>query len=235
MVAAPGGQPRTVAVSLPFTGRWKVENSPARRVPSHGSHLLATTYAIDFVGVDERGRSAPGVSWRTALATEPPELYFAFGQPVLAPVSGEVVTVHEGEEDHAGRRSPLTLVPYLWGQAARYRRGTGALAGNHLTIATPSPTGGTDYVAVMHLRAGTTRVRVGQFVQEGEHLADCGNSGNSTQPHVHVQAMDDADPRTARGLPMAFRLFDEKPARAREFTARRNAVPGEGSIVAPPH
>lgn len=234
MATTAGGQVRTVTVSLPFTGRWKVENSPARRVPSHGSHLLATTYAIDFVGVDERGRTAPGVSWRTALATEPPELYFAFGRPVLAPVSGHVVSVHEGEQDHAGRRSPLTLVPYMLGQAGRLRRGTAALAGNHVTIAATSPAG-TDFVTVMHLRAGSTRVRVGQYVHEGARLADCGNSGNSTQPHVHLQAMDDADPRAARGLPLAFRAFDEQPARATEFTTRENAVPGEGSIVAPPH
>ena len=38
-------------MSLPFTGMWKVENSPRRRVPSHGTHLLATTYAIDFVEI----------------------------------------------------------------------------------------------------------------------------------------------------------------------------------------
>ncbi|MDK1361926.1 hypothetical protein QNO00_16870 [Arthrobacter sp. zg-Y1219] len=64
------GQDGTVAVSLPFTGKWKVENSPLRRAPSHGTHLLATTYAIDFVGVDDAGRSAPAVTWRTAFVGE---------------------------------------------------------------------------------------------------------------------------------------------------------------------
>ena len=80
---------RTVEVSLPFSGGWKVENSPRRRIPSHGTNLLATTYAIDFVGVDDQDRSAPGVSWRTVDSTEPPELFFVFGRPVLSPVSGE--------------------------------------------------------------------------------------------------------------------------------------------------
>jgi hypothetical protein len=57
-----------VELALPFTGTWLVQNSPARRVPSHGTHLFATTYAIDFVAV--RGRRTADVrDWRTALGT----------------------------------------------------------------------------------------------------------------------------------------------------------------------
>ena len=32
---------------------------------------------------------------------------------------------------------------------------------------------------------------MGQSVVRGEPLACCGNSGNSTEPHVHLQAMDE--------------------------------------------
>ncbi|MGO3279506.1 MAG: M23 family peptidase, partial [Brevibacterium aurantiacum] len=39
-------------MDYPFTGRWLVQNSPANRVPSHGTRLFATSYAIDFVPVD---------------------------------------------------------------------------------------------------------------------------------------------------------------------------------------
>ncbi|GAA3287441.1 hypothetical protein GCM10017708_04710 [Arthrobacter citreus] len=221
---------RTVMMSLPFTGTWKVENSPRRRVPSHGTHLLATTYAIDFVGVDDAGRTAPGASWRTAFGTEPPELFFGFVRPILAPVSGEVVTVHDGEADHDARRSQLALIPYMLGQPARLRQGAGAIAGNYILIQMP----GGAVVGVMHLQASSIRVRTGQHVREGEHIAACGNSGNSTQPHVHVQAMDGIDPWTARGLPLSFRSFGEKPARARTFTDRRNTVPDEASVVRVP-
>jgi hypothetical protein len=51
----------TTAVDLafPFTGRWLVQNSPANRTPSHGTTLFATTYAIDFVPVNDLGRTAP--------------------------------------------------------------------------------------------------------------------------------------------------------------------------------
>ena len=219
---------RIVGVSLPFTGKWKVENSPRRRVPSHGSDMLGTTYSIDFVGVDEHDRTAPSVSWRTVLSTEPPELFFAFGRPILAPVSGRVVAVHQGEIDHGARRSQLTLIPYALGQAARLRQGTGAIAGNYVTI---SPPGSGVFVAVMHLKADSIRVSVGQEVREGEQIASCGNTGNSTQPRVHMQAMDSADPWTARGLPMHFRRFGEKPVRGQRFILHEDAIPDEASTV----
>ncbi|MCQ1946053.1 M23 family metallopeptidase [Arthrobacter sp. zg-Y1116] len=218
-------------VSLPFTGKWKVQNSPLRRVPSHGTHLLATTYAIDFVGVDDAGRSAPAVSWRTAFGTEPPELFFAFGRPILAPVSGRVVTVHDGEADHEARRSQLALIPYVLGQQARLRQGAGAIAGNYVLIETAD---GGPVVGVMHLRSGSIRVGTGEHVREGQPLGDCGNSGNSTQPHVHVQAMDGTDPWTARGLPLVFRSFGEKPARGSTFIPRENMLPEEASTVEAP-
>ena len=190
-----------VLLDFPFRGRWMARNSPARRVPSHGTHLLGTTYAVDFIAVDERGRSAPR-GWRAALATEPPERFRGFGVPVLAPVAGTVVAVHDGEFDHEARRSQLALVPYALGQAARVRGGAPAIAGNHVVVA-PSPGG--PFVLLAHLRSGSVRVSAGDVVAVGAEVGRCGNSGNSTQPHVHVQATDSLDwPRT-RGLPIAFR------------------------------
>ena len=46
---------------------------------------------------------------------------------------------------------------------------------------------------------------VGDRVPEGTVVGACGNSGNSTQPHLHVQATDSTDWDRARGLPIAFR------------------------------
>lgn len=48
-----------VVLEFPFRGLWMARNSPARRVPSHGTHAFGVTYAIDFVAVDE-GRSPGG-------------------------------------------------------------------------------------------------------------------------------------------------------------------------------
>lgn len=190
-----------VVLNLPFRGRWLTQNSPARRVPSHGTDLFGVTYAIDFVAVDGHGRSAPR-TWRSLLTTESPHLFRGFGLPILAPEGGVVVEVHDGEVDHEARRSQPTLLRYALTQASRVRLGIGAIAGNHVVIAL-SPSG--PYVGVVHLRCGSVRVGLGDRVRAGDQIGECGNSGNSTEPHVHVQVTDSTDWAGARGLPLAFR------------------------------
>jgi hypothetical protein len=219
-----------IVIALPFEGRWLARNSPARRVPSHGTDLLGGRYAIDFVGVDNRRRTADRRDWRTFLSTEPVERFFAYGRPILAPADGIVVKAHDGEIDHVARRSQLILVPYALGQPARLRQGVTAIAGNHLIIALQQSS---EFVALVHLRAGSIRVAVGDEVTEGQSIAECGNSGNSTQPHVHVQVMDSPDVSVARGVPMAFRRFREWPHSAKQFQVRESGLPGEGAVVEP--
>ncbi|WP_136707634.1 M23 family metallopeptidase [Agromyces sp. H66] len=221
---------RPVELALPFTERWLVQNSPARRVPSHGTDLFGGRYAIDFVGVDERRRTAGVRGWGTLFGTEPPERFFAFGRPILAPADGVVVAVHDGEPDHDARRSQLALVGYMLGQAERAREGIGAIAGNHVIIALRDVGA---FVALVHLQAGSLRVAVGDAVTTGQQLGACGNSGNSTQPHVHVQVMDGPDPSVARGVPMAFRNYREWPAGASEPYAVASGIPREGAVVEP--
>jgi murein DD-endopeptidase MepM/ murein hydrolase activator NlpD len=187
---------------------------------------MATTYAIDLVPVDARGRSAAARDWRTILATEPPERFLGFGVAVLAPASGTVVHVHDGEPDHAARRSQLSLIPYMLGQAGRLRRGVASLAGNHVILELAS---GRGYVALAHLRRGSTCVDPGEVVHPGHQLAACGNSGNTTQPHVHLQVMDGADPMTASGVPMAFTRFREYRRGSSGIVVA--GLPAEGSII----
>jgi hypothetical protein len=219
-----------IVISLPFEGRWLARNSPARRVPSHGSDLLGERYAIDFVAVGEGRRTSVRHDWRTLLASEPADRFVAFGRPILAPVDGVVVTAHDGEPDHEARRSLPAAVPYLLGQAARLREGLSAIAGNHVVIALP---GGRAFVALVHLRSGSLLVRPGETVATGQPVAQCGNSGNSTQPHVHVQVMDSADLSLARGLPMAFRDYREWTSRRAQPQVRASGMPGEGAVVEP--
>ncbi len=224
----PGGQGEPVMLRLPFDGRWLAQNSPARRVPSHGTDLLGGRYAIDFVGVDSRHRTAFSSDWRTLAATEPPDRFIAWGQPVLAPAGGVVVGVHDGEPDHAARRSQLALLPYALGQPARLRQGVAAVAGNHVVIRLGHATA---FVALAHLRAGSIDVAPGEEVSAGQRLAACGNSGNSTQPHLHLQVMDGLDASTARGLPMAFARFREWPRGPDSSRIRDSGLPQEGAVV----
>jgi len=224
-----------VEIALPFAGRWLVMNSPARRVPSHGVDLLGQRYAIDFVGVDDRHRDAHSSDWRTLVHTEPPERFVSFGRPILAPADGVVVAVHDGEPDHEARRSQLALVPYMLGQAARLRQGPAAIAGNHVVLRLRESG---VFAAMVHLRRGSLRVAAGDTVAVGQQLAACGNSGNSTQPHLHVQLMDSADLAVARGVPVLFRGYREwgagpghPPLVDPVFVD--SGIPGERSVVEP--
>ncbi|MBD7958094.1 M23 family metallopeptidase [Microbacterium sp. Sa4CUA7] len=220
----------SVALALPFAGRWLVQNSPARRVPSHGVDVLGQRYAIDFVGVDDRGSTATTRDWRTALATESPERFVAFGRMIVSPVDGTVVAVHDGEPDHEARRSPFALLGYAAGQAGRLRQGIGAVAGNHVIV---QDAAGGMFVALVHLRVASLRVGVGDTVRAGSPLGECGNSGNSTQPHVHVQAMDSVDLAVARGVPIVFTRYRQwGPQRGvtRDVSA---GIPDERAVVGP--
>jgi peptidase M23-like protein len=214
-------------LTLPFRGTWLVRNSPARRVPSHGTDLFATTYAMDFIAVQGR-RTASTRDWRAVLATEPADRFFAFGQPILAPASGTVVSVHDGEMDHVARRSQLALIPYALTQAARARGGAGAIAGNHVIIELAN---GGDHVLLAHLRAGSLRVRPGESVAAGREVALCGNSGNSTQPHLHIQVMDSADAFAARGVPMTFQDYRVWPRRGGPPIVVQQGIPNESDVV----
>lgn len=59
-------------------------------------------------------------------------------------------------------------------------------------------------IAVCHLQRGSVQVRQGQRVRVGQTLGRCGNSGNSTEPHVHLQAIDRLDVRHAYPVPITF-------------------------------
>lgn len=221
--------PDHVVLTLPFRGTWLARNSPARRVPSHGTHLFATTYAMDFIAVRGR-RTATTRDWRALVSTEPVDRFFAFGQPILAPAAGRVVSVHDGEADHVARRSAVARVPYALTQAARVRGGAGAIAGNHVILELEGRGG---YVVLAHLRSGSIRVRTGEAVAAGRELAACGNSGNSTQPHLHIQIMDSADPFTARGLPMYFREYQVWRRPGGPPVVVEQGIPNESEVVEP--
>ena len=157
-----------------MAGRWLAMNSPADRVPSHHLHAYGQTYAIDLVHEPAVG-GRPGLAW-WPLARRPAD-FPGFGQPVLAPAAGTVVRAR-----------------------GRELLGPGRILGNHVVL----DLGGGVYAALAHLRRGTLRVRPGDRVAAGQQLAECGNSGNSTEPHLHFQLMDHPSVLLAAGLPLRF-------------------------------
>lgn len=203
MIPSAGARRRPQAMSnlelaYPFNGRWLVQNSPANRVPSHGSGLFGTDYAIDFVPVDAHGRSAP-FRLASVIRPEAPTRFPGFGRPILAPISGVVVAVHDREPDHEAFRG-LPSVGYALTQNRRAAEGWVGLAGNHVVIQVEAG----PVVALCHLRRDSTTVVRGQPITTGSVVGECGNSGNSTEPHLHLQAMDRIDIHSATAIPISF-------------------------------
>ncbi len=186
-----------IDLTYPFNGHWLVQNSPANRVPSHGTHAYATAYAIDFVPVTDSGRTAP-ITPTSLVRPEPADRFPGFGRPVLAPVEGVVLAVHDSEPDHPAYRG-LPSIRYALTQHRRAMAGWVGLAGNHLLI----ESGGV-VVALCHLQQGSIQVEPGCQVHAGDSLGRCGNSGNSTEPHLHIQAIDDPHIAHAHAVRLTF-------------------------------
>jgi murein DD-endopeptidase MepM/ murein hydrolase activator NlpD len=217
-----------VELWLPFDGRWLTVRTPAHRVPSHGTHLGGQTFAYDFVAVGPGRRTASSRDWRTWLATEPVDRFVGFGRPILAPARARVLAVHDGEVDHEARRSPLTLLGYAASQGRRLRRGIAAVTGNHVVLALEARPA---FVLLAHLRQGSVLVSPGARLDVGDPVARCGNSGNSTQPHLHLQAMDSPTLLGSRGLPVMFHDYRASSTRAAGTRDVLRGAPGRLEVV----
>ncbi|MFV0135006.1 M23 family metallopeptidase [Streptomyces sp. HMX87] len=189
-----------VEVTPPVTGRWSALNSPADRTPSHGTHAYGQTYAIDIVAEPEDG-ARPGfrVLWPPV---RPNRDFPAFGAPLLAVADATVVRATDTQRDHLSRTSlPGLLYLMLVEADVRQMAGARRIVGNHVVL----DLGDGTYAMYAHVQRGSLAVREGERVRAGQRIARCGNSGNSTEPHVHFQLMDSPDPDSARGLPFTWR------------------------------
>ncbi|WP_333750053.1 M23 family metallopeptidase [Streptomyces sp. IBSBF 2394] len=211
---APGMSREPVEVAPPVTGRWSALNSPADRTPSHGVHAYGQTFAIDLVAEPEPG-ARPGFRALWPLARRSRD-FPAFGAPLLAVADGTVVRADDGQRDHLSRTSlPALLYLMLVEGSVRELAGVRRIVGNHLVL----DLGDGVHALYAHVRRGSFTVREGDRVRAGQVLARCGNTGNSTEPHVHFQLMDGPDPDSARGVP---------------FTWTGIGVPRNGEIVETP-
>lgn len=118
------------------------------------------SYAVDLIKLGGFGLRARG--WRP----RDPSVYEIFGEPVLAPCSGEVLSTMNGKPDMPVPETDTSL-----------------LEGNHVFI----DCGGFG-VLVAHFRQGSLRVAIGDIVEAGDILGEAGNSGQSGEPHLHVHA-----------------------------------------------
>ena len=110
--------------------------------------------------------------------------YHAYGLPVYAPAAGAVFASHDGEPE-------VEIGATRWGLAG---------LGNHVGIEVAPR----EYLFIGHLQPGTVAVSVGDRVAAGELLGRVGNSGNSSEPHVHLHLQDSKRPYFGEGIPFHF-------------------------------
>ncbi|WP_445392542.1 M23 family metallopeptidase [Stenotrophomonas pavanii] len=169
----------------------------------HAAHA-GQRFAMDLLVVRD-GRSHGGEGQRN-------EDYFCFGRPILAPADGTVVEVVEGVADN---------VPGQMNAAQ--------LTGNRVIL----DHGNDEYSVLAHLRQGSVRVAQGQVVRSGTHLGDCGNSGNSSEPHLHYQLQAGPAFGVSAALPAQFSGYvaDGKPVARGEPVKGQHIRPGGAAHI----
>lgn len=172
-------------------GSWVVANGPSntsahrRAMFALGCRLwIGQRFAIDYVQVDAQGNTHQG----------DPRLnrnYYCYGQDVIAAASGKVVSVTNDIPEN---------VP---GPDRAVAMNEQTIAGNHVIL----EHGPDLYGCYAHMIPGSVRVKVGQRVRRGELLGKLGNSGNSSEPHLHMHLSDRPSFVRAEGVPYAFDSF----------------------------
>lgn len=225
-------------VEAPVRGRWIAVNSPADKVPSHGTRAYGQTYAIDIL--HPAPADAPtSLGWTGGLRS--PTGFSCFGEPVYVVAPGTVVRASDGLRDQRSRSSwPAVLWMLTVEGLLRELAGPRFILGNHVVL----DHGDGTFSAYAHLRGGSITVTRGERVEAGQQLAAVGNTGNTSEPHLHVQLMDRAAVNAAAGLPFRWRDVEIEPAAvdtkkgadsAGVTPAVTEGLPGKGQVFTVDH
>ncbi|HUQ05608.1 MAG TPA: M23 family metallopeptidase [Kofleriaceae bacterium] len=179
------GRALKTQLRLPFDGQWWV---------FWGGDTATRNYHV--VAPDQR-HAYDLVMWKDGGTHrgdgKKNEDYHCWGQPILAPADATVVAVASDKPDHP----PGTMDP-------------SAPAGNHVVL----DFGNGEFALLAHLQAGSVTVKVGAKVTRGQTLGLTGNSGNTSEPHLHFHVQDGPKLFGAAGVPVVFHgvCTDGKPA-----------------------
>lgn len=212
-----------VEVETPVQGWWVPLNSPAERIPSHGTDLYGQRYAYDLVQYDEELQSfSTRPLWHQFFGLVRAESFLCWNQPVFACFDGEIIASANDWPDRLKINTLLQSIRAHWLERAPIGDDFRSLLGNHVIIG-----GHVGFALYAHLRKNSICVTVGQRVRRGDLLGTVGNSGNSTQPHLHFHLMDRPSPRGANGIFCSFRNCESQEQRA---DSERGLVP---NVMAP--
>lgn len=166
----------TTRLSLPFTGEWMVVWGGDTKELNYHVKNRAQKNAFDFIQVDSSGKS-----YRTDGKTN--EDYYAFGKEIIAPCNGKVAQVVNGVKDN---------IP---GEMNIYDVG-----GNTVIMQTSN----NEFLVFCHFKHNSIKVQEGQELRKGQVLGLCGNTGNSSEPHLHFHIQDQENMNKATGIKCYF-------------------------------
>jgi murein DD-endopeptidase MepM/ murein hydrolase activator NlpD len=214
-----------LVISPPLRGgEWLAANGPSnisghRRalIPVGGKARISQRFAIDWVQLRPDGKT-----WINDRLKN--ENYRCYGVEALAVADGMVVAVKDGIPQN---------VPGATSRAVTITLET--IGGNHVIL----DLGQGRYAFYAHLQPGSLRVKVGDQVRRGQVLGLVGNSGNSTEPHLHFHISDANSPLGSEGLPYVLESFERqgqgggwKPAGKDAVVERRvREIPLENAVV----
>jgi hypothetical protein len=200
-----------VTVHFPLRGEWVAANTPAEKIPSHGTDQLGQRYAFDFIQIEDKGNGfkffRPSFLRYLFLGVQLQDCY-GWGAPIYAPFDGTVIVAQDGWPERK-RLHFLRDIAIVLLNALRFNptepNALQAVAGNYLILRKAD----TDtYAFLAHASTESIKVHEGDKVHVGQHLANVGHSGNSTAPHLHFQLMDRADLLEAQGVPCCFEQYE---------------------------
>ncbi|MBJ6360768.1 M23 family metallopeptidase [Paenibacillus sp. GCM10012307] len=151
--------------ALPFKNEWFVFWGGENVLANYHYEYDVQRYAYDLIQVKD-DYSYNGDPTKN-------ESYYAFGQEIVAPREGTVVRVVNDIEDNEPVGTMNADHP----------------EGNVVVI----DHGDGEYSFLAHMKKGSVVVNVGDHVQKGDLLGLCGNSGNSSEAHLHFQVSDNPD------------------------------------------
>ena len=163
-------------LSLPFKEEWMVVWGGDTKELNYHVESRAQKNAFDFVVTDSTGKSYKTDGKRN-------EDYYAFGKKIIAPCDGEVVLVVEGVKDN------------IVGEMNSFDVG-----GNTVIVRTKN----NEYLVFCHLKHHSTKVSEGQIITKGTLIGLCGNSGHSSEPHLHFHIQNTENMNVATGVKCYF-------------------------------
>lgn len=167
----------TSSLILPFKEEWTVFWGGETKEQNYHVAYKAQKNAFDMLITDASGKSHKNDGKKN-------KDYYAFGKELLAPASGEIVLVVDGIKDNI----PGVMNPNY-------------IPGNTVIIKTIN----NEYLFFAHFKQHSIKVKQGQKVQQGDVLGLCGNSGNSSEPHLHFHIQNIEDMNTATGAKAYFK------------------------------